>query len=61
MKCSMLINPSLTTDVLIEGTLQSFSCAQMVRDFWAAGATVLTVLILCGSVVFPAFKMLVVL
>jgi len=27
---------------LIDGTLQRFSCTQMVRDFWQAGATVLT-------------------
>lgn len=47
--------------LLIDGTLQRFSCTQMVRDFWAAGATVLTCLILCGSVIFPFSKQLVLL
>ena len=47
--------------LLIDGTLQRFSCTQMVEDFWAAGATVLTCLILCGSVIFPFFKQLVML
>ena len=46
---------------LIDGTLQRFSCTQMVRDFWQAGATVLTGLILCGSVLFPFTKQLIML
>jgi hypothetical protein len=38
-----------------------FSCPEMVRDFWSAGASILTLLILTGSVVFPFFKQIVLL
>ena len=53
-----LTSAGVNSTSLIDGTLQRFSCTQMVQDFWAAGATVLTCLILCGSVIFPFFKQL---
>jgi hypothetical protein len=48
-------------DPLLNGTLELFSCPQMVHDFWEAGAYILTILIFSGSIIFPLVKQLILL